>query len=168
MRKTLSILCCFMLININCTAQQTNQQLFGNKINSYIEVYIQVPQETINIGQKMKINITFKNITNKYFYFHPNALISIEREINGIFSSDINFKNINFYENINYLYLFDPFGVYSITYEVIVEKPWCAIGINELYIVYYCKRLKEQTENYNILYGKLKSNSVKIVVTDIK
>ncbi|MCL1934461.1 MAG: hypothetical protein FWF53_11695 [Candidatus Azobacteroides sp.] len=137
-------------------------------ISSYFDlnVVIDPSQDTVILNNELSLTVIFKNKTNTGFYFHPDGLISLNRETHGVFVFDMNFTILNAFSNYDNLVLLEPHSIYSKTYKVKIKKSWCVYGKNELFVMYRCKVKKEQKRDFEILYGGLLSSIFEIFVEE--
>jgi len=164
MVKNIIIISFLFILFDNCSAAQKNLNNNNYRIGDYIDLQVKLSQDTISFGDTVFVFVTYYNKSDTSFYFHPDALLSLERELDGSFVFDLNFTFLCQYSNVNNLVLIKPHGLYSKIYQVTIEKPWCVFGKNELYIVYQFRASKEQKRNFEILYGRLISPHFEIYV----
>jgi hypothetical protein len=170
-----------MVAFVECNVAQLKQRnnIEYKDISSCLDlnVVFELAQDTVTFNDEISFKILFRNKTDTSFYFRPDALLSLIRELpNGIYVHDINFTFLSIYSDINNLILIEPHGIYSKTYKVIIEKPWCISGKNELYVMYACragkgKKQKQQYEaeqkwQHEVLYGSLRSPVFEIFVKE--
>jgi len=155
----------FILFN-NCSTAQKNLNNDHYRIGDYIDLQVKLSQDTISFGDTIFVTVSYYNKSDTSFYFHPDAVLSLDRELHGNFVFDLNFTFLSQYSNVNNLALIKPHGLYSKTYKVVIEKPWCVSGENELFIVYQFRAIKEQKRDFEVLYGGLISPHFKIYVKE--
>jgi hypothetical protein len=131
-----------------------------------LDVTLESINDTVIFNDKISLTVIFRNKTDTSFYFRPDALVSLTRELHGIFEHDINFTFLSMYSNIDNLVLIKPHGIYSKTYQIVIEKPWSVLGRNEFYIMYLCKALKGHKQQSEVLYGRLQSPIFEIYVKE--
>jgi hypothetical protein len=151
--------------------KQTNNDIEYRDIASYLDLDIMLEStgDTVVFNDKVSLTVIFRNKTDTSFYFYPDALVSLTRELHGIFEFDINFIFLSKYSNVSNLILIEPYGTYSKTYQVIIEKPWCISGKNELFVMYLCKDpkgLKGHKQQPEVLYGRLQSSIFELYVKE--
>jgi hypothetical protein len=159
------------IIYAECSVSQNGQKkddiVFKN-IASYfkLDVISESINDTVVFSDTIFLTLIFKNKADTSFYFYPDALVSLTRELHGVFEFDINFTFLSKYSNISNLVLIEPSGVYSKTYPVVIEKPWCVSGKNELFVIYSCKMSKGYKQQSEVLCGRLQSPVFEIYVKE--
>jgi hypothetical protein len=165
------LLLCLTIVDVKYSVSQnkhTNDNIAYKNIASYLEldVIIELVNDTVVFGDNFFLTVVFKNKTDTSFYFCPDALVSLTRELHGVFEFDINFTFLSIYSNVSNLVLIEPHGMYSKTYQVIIEKPWCVSGKNELFVMYLYIAPKGHKQQPEVLYGRLQSPIFELYVKE--
>jgi hypothetical protein len=174
MVKFINILWLLFVVNlICCNASQVKQKNTDfKKISEYFDLNVVSNQDTVIIGNEIAITITFKNRTDTNFYFHPEALLYMDRYIaQNIFvaGEDLSAHYFSLYDDMSKLVLIEAHENYSETYNVIVRNPLFCLGKNKLVIKYLCSsyiRNNEQKREHEILYGGLENSTFEIFVKE--
>jgi len=166
MKKNIITISLLSVLFCNCSTAQKNLNNDYYRIDNYIDLQVKLSRDTISFSDTIFVVVTYSNKSDTSFYFRPNALLSLNRELHGAFVFDINFTFLSQYSNINNLVLINSHGTYSETYSVIIERPWCLPGKNELFVMYQFRAIKEQKRDFEILYGGLISPPFEIYVKE--
>jgi hypothetical protein len=166
------LLLSFAVLNAECSISQVKQKnpdIYYRDIASYLEldVIFNTTKDTFAFNDEFIFRVIYTNKTDTSFYFYPDALVSLNRELHGIFVHDINFTFLSRYSNVSNLVLIKPHENFSKLYHVVIEKPWCVLGKNELFVMYLCKapQMKDKRQS-GILYGRLKSSIFEIYIKE--
>jgi hypothetical protein len=171
LKYKLLLLILFTIVHTACRVPQNDQRNNGTEYRDIascldLDVTLESINDTVTFNDKISLTVIFKNKTDTSFYFRPDALVSLTRELHGIFEFDINFIFLSQYSNVDNLVLIESHGIYSKTYQVVIEKPWCVSGKNEFYVMYLCKAHKGYKPLPDVLYGRLRSPIFEIYVKE--
>ena len=162
------LLICLAIVFTGCNKSWVKQikNIEYKDINLYLEldVVYESGKDIVWFNDEISLKIVFKNKTDSSFYFRPDALVILNRELYGFYESDINSIFLNQYLDLDNLILIEAHGIYSKTYKATIEKPWCKPGKNELYVMYIMRARKEPKHRYEVLYGRLVSPAFEIFV----
>jgi hypothetical protein len=170
------IILLFSIILLDCHSSQIKNDIDFLKISEYVDLDIELSQDTIWMGDTVSIICCFKNKTNSCYHFHPNALLYADiyfppeyftRGANALSTSHY----LSSYDDIYNLILLEPYGNYIVTYQIVLNKPLLRRGKNKLIVKYMCSPLirlqeQEQEQKSKILYGGLQSSPFEIYVKE--
>jgi hypothetical protein len=172
MVKFIISLSLFSILLVDCHSSQIKNDIDFLKISEYVDLDIELSQDTIWVGDTISISVSFKNKTDTCFYFYPEALLYIDRYIPpNIFigGEELCAYYMSEYANMSNIVLLGADKNYTITYLVVLNEPLLRRGKNKLIVKYMCSpliRLQEQEQKSKILYGGLQSSVFEIYVKE--
>lgn len=152
---------------IRCTS--TNKTTHDSKetynISNYVCLQVHTQSDTIFFGDTLTITVSFINKTDSFYYFHPDALLSLERKLD-YFGSEVYFEFLSEYSDADNIVLLNPHGIYSRIYHLKVKKYVFIKGENKMFVKYFLRPQNKYRSDYPILYGWLLSHYFYIYVKE--
>ncbi|MDP4289490.1 MAG: hypothetical protein Q8908_00260 [Bacteroidota bacterium] len=152
-----SFYCCRLLNPVDYSQENADSI---KKINRYLDLQVTFPSDTVQMGEKISIKILFKNRTDSTVQFFPIAPLSFYRPSGAgciIFTINTTF-------NLTKSIELKPRDIYSYTQNIIIDKSFFIPGENEFEVLYTFNKKQRNNLAYNVLYGYLASNKIKLIV----
>ena len=152
-----------ILIGIN------HNKIYSNDdISNFLELDIELSQDTISFGDELTINVIFKNTSNNFVDFYPEACLFLSPVVpNHIYISypsvDYHTYYLNEFVNITNLHRIDVKMIYQSSYTIQIKEPFFREGDNSILFYYVCGKFKGKYRKYNRLYGQM-TKKIEIVV----
>ena len=170
MVKNILVLFLLVVLNGGCNTAQIRQSNNYYRIDNYIDLHVNLSQDTILLGGTISVTINYYNKSDTSFYFYPEALLYIDwYNPHGIFTGEPRSYYLSKYYNLDSLSLLKNHENYSRTYTVVLNEPLLHLGNNKLIVKYMCSsriQENEQKQEYEILYGGLQSPIFEIYVKE--
>jgi hypothetical protein len=149
--------CCSLFESLNYAHEKVDNL---KDLSRNLDLQVKFPSDTVRLGETIRIDVLYKNITDSTFYFFPIAPLSFfkHRGVGGpIFPLNSSYDVTKCVE-------LKPMSLYSYSLNVVIDESFFGPGMNTFVILYTFNKKKEDNMLYNVLYGHLESKKIELIV----
>jgi len=140
------------------------QQKSSKKIDDYLELSIELSEDTVSMGDEIDITVIFKNKTDSVVSFYPNSILYI---INPIDDCGLENYMLNSFADLRYFSILHAKGIYTKKYKILIHPETFQLGSN-IFHLYYINSEKLRKELPKLSKRKLSELNLEGVNLDDK